>query len=96
MGWRRRLRSSRASERGQASEAPQHQAAHEQAAARADGGFGVDSSPATWAVGDRVADLYEVREVHGQGGMGLVYRVRHLGWEVDLAVKSPTAPVMRR
>ncbi|SHN47005.1 protein kinase domain-containing protein [Cryptosporangium aurantiacum] len=42
-----------------------------------------------WQVGDRIADLYEVRDVHGQGAMGLVYRVRHLAWDVDLAVKSP-------
>lgn len=40
-------------------------------------------------MGDRIADLYDVREVHEQGAMGLVYRVRHLGWDVDLAVKSP-------
>ncbi|MEV4003523.1 serine/threonine-protein kinase [Actinomadura sp. NPDC049753] len=42
-----------------------------------------------WAVGDRILDLYEVRELYGDGGMGLVYRVRHLGWDIDLAVKCP-------
>jgi hypothetical protein len=36
--------------------------------------------PADWAVGDRILDQYLVTEVHGQGGMGLVYRVRHLDW----------------
>jgi WD40 repeat protein/serine/threonine protein kinase len=42
-----------------------------------------------WRVGEVVAGLYEVVEVLGKGGMGLVYRVRHLAWDVDLAVKSP-------
>ncbi|WP_207386360.1 protein kinase domain-containing protein, partial [Protofrankia symbiont of Coriaria ruscifolia] len=50
---------------------------------------GAGDVPAVWAVGDRVLGLYEVRQVHEQGGMGLVHRVRHLGWNVDLAVKSP-------
>lgn len=45
----------------------------------------------TWVVGEIVADLYEVRRVFTTGGMGLVYQVRHLGWDVDLAVKSPRA-----
>jgi WD40 repeat protein/serine/threonine protein kinase len=36
-----------------------------------------------------VADLYEIRHVHKNGGMGLVYRVHHRGWGVDLALKCP-------
>jgi WD40 repeat protein len=40
-----------------------------------------------WQPGDVILDLYEVREVFTSGGMGLVYRVRHRGWNVDLAVK---------
>ena len=48
-----------------------------------------------WAVGEVIADLYEVKAVHGQGGMGVVYRVRHRGWDTDLAVKSPRADVLR-
>jgi WD40 repeat protein len=36
-----------------------------------------------------ILDLYEVLQVHQGGGMGLVYRVRHRGWGLDLAVKSP-------
>lgn len=43
-----------------------------------------------WRVGEVIADLYEVREVITSGGMGVVYRVHHRGWNVDLAVKSPT------
>ncbi|GHJ37297.1 serine/threonine-protein kinase [Streptomyces sp. TS71-3] len=49
----------------------------------------------TWRIGDRIADTYEVRAVLGEGGMGVVYRVRHLGWDTDLAVKSPLGPRMR-
>lgn len=42
-----------------------------------------------WQTGDVVLDLYEVLgDVRG-GGMGTVQRVRHLGWNVDLAVKTP-------
>jgi len=44
---------------------------------------------AEWAEGDVILDLYEVAELLGEGGMGKVYRVRHRGWNLDLAVKSP-------
>lgn len=46
---------------------------------------------AQWRVGDVVDGRYRVTGVHGQGAMGLVHRVRHLGWNIDLAVKSPRA-----
>src|SRR5262249_2033446 len=48
-----------------------------------------DGVPEVWRPGDAILDLYEVREVFTSGGMGLVYRVRHRGWNVDLAVKCP-------
>ncbi|MGA2986073.1 MAG: protein kinase [Terriglobia bacterium] len=44
---------------------------------------------AEWKVGDVVLDLYEVKQIHEAGGMGLVYRVHNRGWNMDLAVKSP-------
>jgi WD40 repeat protein/serine/threonine protein kinase len=47
-----------------------------------------------WNVGDVVLGLYEVTDVLGQGGMGRVYRVRHRGWGVDLAVKVPLAKAL--
>ncbi|WP_419992730.1 protein kinase domain-containing protein [Streptomyces boninensis] len=50
---------------------------------------------AGWRVGDVVDGRYEVLRVHGDGGMGLVHRVRHLGWGSDLAVKSPRAELFR-
>lgn len=41
-----------------------------------------DQIPADW-------DLYEPRDLLGEGGMGRVYRVFHRGWGIDLAVKVP-------
>ncbi|MGB9306687.1 MAG: protein kinase, partial [Mycobacterium sp.] len=46
-------------------------------------------SNAFWRVGDVVEDLYEVRQVITSGGMGVVCRVQHRGWGMDLAVKTP-------
>ncbi|GAA3390482.1 protein kinase domain-containing protein [Cryptosporangium minutisporangium] len=48
-----------------------------------------------WTVGDTIAGTYRVLRVHGNGGMGLVYQVRHLQWDVDLAVKSPRTEMFR-
>ena len=48
-----------------------------------------------WRAGDLVDGRYEVLEVLGQGGMGVVHRVRHLGWDADLAVKSPRPEMFR-
>ncbi|WP_430790797.1 WD40 repeat domain-containing serine/threonine protein kinase [Actinoplanes sp. G11-F43] len=45
--------------------------------------------PDGWGTGDVVFDTYRVEQVITSGNMGVVYRVRHLGWEVDLAVKAP-------
>lgn len=38
---------------------------------------------------------YEVVRVFEHGGMGLVYRVRHLAWGTDLAVKCPRPELFR-
>ncbi|TDC42140.1 tetratricopeptide repeat protein [Actinomadura sp. KC345] len=48
-----------------------------------------------WRAGDLVDGRYEVLEMLGQGGMGVVHRVRHLGWDADLAVKSPRPEMFR-
>ncbi|MGW1373031.1 protein kinase domain-containing protein [Streptomyces sp. NPDC002446] len=40
-------------------------------------------------MGDLIDDRYRVTGILGQGGMGIVHQVRHLGWGADLAVKSP-------
>ena len=48
-----------------------------------------DAVPPVWEVGDVILDLYEVKQIHDTGGLGLVYRVHHRNWNVDLAVKTP-------
>lgn len=45
--------------------------------------------PSEWQPGDVILDLYEVQQVFESGGMGLVYKVHHKGWNLPLAVKSP-------
>jgi len=52
--------------------------------------------PLEWNVGDVILDLYEVKHIHEGGGMGLVYRVHHRGWNIDLAIKSPRARFFRQ
>ena len=51
----------------------------------------MNDHPGAWQVGSLVDNLYEVRAVITSGGMGLVYRVHHRGWHIDLAVKTPNA-----
>ena len=48
-----------------------------------------ENVPPVWQVGDVILDRYEVKQVFTGGGMGLVYRVHHRDWAMDLAVKSP-------
>src|SRR5579871_6626730 len=51
--------------------------------------------PVLWKPGDIILGLYEVREVFTGGGRGLVYRIWHRGWGIDLAVKSPRPEYFR-
>jgi len=58
------------------------------------------SSPSTpepheWPLRTILLGLYEVRGVHRGGGMGLVYRVHHSKWNIDLALKQPRAKYFR-
>ncbi|MER8034108.1 WD40 repeat domain-containing serine/threonine protein kinase [Streptomyces hydrogenans] len=48
-----------------------------------------------WTPGRTVDGRYRVVGELGRGGMGVVHRVRHLAWGIDLAVKSPRAEVFR-
>ncbi|MDX6501567.1 MAG: hypothetical protein QOG23_4827 [Blastocatellia bacterium] len=48
-----------------------------------------DGVPAVWDIGDVILHLYEVKDVFWPGARGLVYRVHHREWNIDLAVKSP-------
>jgi serine/threonine protein kinase len=62
------------------------------------GGAGVVAPPADakpdWEVGDVIDGKYEVTEVIGRGGMGMVYKVHHREWDIDLAVKMPLPHVV--
>ncbi|MFE3443151.1 WD40 repeat domain-containing serine/threonine protein kinase [Nocardia sp. NPDC059180] len=42
-----------------------------------------------WQFGDVIDGRYRVDDIHDDGGMGQVYRVRHLECGTDLAVKCP-------
>ncbi|MEV0949658.1 protein kinase [Promicromonospora sp. NPDC050249] len=47
-----------------------------------------------WRPGEVILDLYEVLG-KTKGGMGVVYRVRHRDWGIDLAVKVPRTALLR-
>jgi len=49
-----------------------------------------------WQIGDIILDTYEVKHIYTSGGMGLVYRVHHRGWGIDLALKSPRPEIFSR
>ena len=47
-----------------------------------------------WNVGDLILGIYEVKQLaenisHAEGGVGVVHRIYHREWDMDLAVKSP-------
>lgn len=48
-----------------------------------------------WRVGSVVDGRYRVVSELGRGGMGVVHRVRHLAWDIDMAVKSTLEEVFR-
>src|SRR3990172_12343098 len=54
------------------------------------------ASVSEWSIGQVLLDLYEVTDILGEGGMGVVYKVHHRGWDLDLAVKSPKPRIFRR
>ena len=47
-----------------------------------------------WEPGTTMLGLYQVKATI-QGGMGVIHRVRHLGWDMDLAVKVPRPEFFR-
>lgn len=48
-----------------------------------------DSANTSWPIGSVINNTYEVRNIFTSGGMGIVYQVFHLGWKINLAMKSP-------
>lgn len=44
-----------------------------------------------WLPGQSLLNTYQVVKKMGEGGFGQVYRVRHLDWGMDMAVKRPLA-----
>ncbi len=48
-----------------------------------------DTVPFEWQVGDVILGKYEIRDIFGDGGMGLVYRSYHREWKIELAIKTP-------
>lgn len=50
--------------------------------------------PAQWKAGDVLAGTYEVRGVLGEGGRGRVFRVHHLQWDRDVALKVPRSELL--
>jgi len=42
-----------------------------------------------WQTGDIIDDKYKVRQVFTSGGMGVVYRIYHQSWDMELALKVP-------
>ncbi len=51
--------------------------------------FAAPESQGTWQVGQTIHNVYEVKEILGEGGMGRVYRVYDSATQKDLAVKRP-------
>jgi serine/threonine protein kinase/WD40 repeat protein len=47
-----------------------------------------------WQPGNTVLGVYQVKTTIS-GGMGLIHHVRHLGWDMDLAVKVPRPEFFR-
>ena len=53
-----------------------------------------------WEVGDIILGVYEVRSMpnglpYAEGGVGLVHRVYHREWDIELAVKSPKPTIFQ-
>ncbi|MGE0709415.1 MAG: protein kinase [Planctomycetota bacterium] len=77
------------------SDAPTPDLAPLRAATSAPPGLAAERARERFDPGDVLEGLYEVRELLGEGGMGAVYRVRHLEWGAELAMKTPLPRLLR-
>ncbi|MCF8038558.1 MAG: protein kinase [Desulfohalobiaceae bacterium] len=57
--------------------------------AQLDAALGWVDVPLVWTPGEVILNTYRVEGILGQGGFGTVYKVHHLEWDLDLAVKTP-------
>lgn len=48
-----------------------------------------------FTIGSVVLGAYRIDDVFTGGGMGVVYRARHLVWDMDLAIKHPSAKILQ-
>ena len=60
----------------------------------------LDGQIGMWSVGEVILGIYEVKQLapnlaYAQGGVGIVQRIYHREWDIDLAVKSPKPGVLR-
>ena len=44
-------------------------------------------------INDEIDGEYKVLRIFTNGGMGVVYRVKHLEWDIDMAMKCPRPEV---
>ena len=48
-----------------------------------------------WKPGQVVENTYKVKTLLGEGGMGKVFKIYHINWDTDLAVKCPLPEMFR-
>lgn len=48
-----------------------------------------------WKNGEIIDGKYEVLSIAGQGGMGVVYKIRHREWNLEMAVKTPLPKLVK-
>ena len=48
-----------------------------------------------WQIGQTILNQFLVKQIFTAGGMGLVYRVYHTGWQIDLALKCPRPELLQ-
>ena len=59
-------------------------------------GTGQHLDKVDWEIGDIIDGKYEVLGILGQGAMGIVYKVRHREWNLELAVKMPLVALLEK